>query len=420
MMKKDVIKSHAGGKVEMSPKVPINSYDDFSLWYTPGVAEACKAIEKKKERVYELTNRWNSVAIMSDGTRVLGLGDIGAEAGLPVMEGKALLFKCLGGVDAIPICLGTKRAEDIISVCKWLEPSFGGINLEDIESPKCFYILEAASKKLEIPVFHDDQQGTAVVVLAALKNALKVAGKKLDEMVVAQIGFGAAGSACAKLYMKAGVKNKNVRVVDLVNGKPMILTEDQKGLFPYRSSLLKGTNGDNVKGGTAEALEGADAVIAFTAPKSIKKEWVKRMAGDPIVFAMANPVPEIMPDEAKESGARIAATGRSDFPNQVNNSLGFPAIFRGALDVRARTISEEMCIAAADAIAGVAEEKGISEEYIVPRMDDPVLYKKEATAVGAKAMEQGIAKVSLSKKELAERVEFTIDRAQLKLLSDYR
>ncbi|MEM2016925.1 MAG: NADP-dependent malic enzyme [Nitrososphaerota archaeon] len=404
------------GKIQVTLKVPVRSYDDFAIWYTPGVAEPCKEIKNNTDLVFEYTNRANTVAVVSDGTRVLGLGNIGPEAGLPVMEGKALLFKYLGGVDAFPIVLNVRDPEEIIRVVKALEPSFGGINLEDIEKPKCFYILEKLRKEMNIPVWHDDQQGTATVTLAALMNALKLVGKKINNVVVALIGAGAANIAIARLIISAGVDPGKMRVVDT---KGIIYAEREdvdKLQFsdPWKYDLAIKTNREKIVGDIPEALKGADVVIAMSKPGPgvIKKEWIKSMADDAIVFACANPIPEIWPWEAKEAGARIVATGRSDFPNQVNNSLGFPGIFRGALDVRAKTITDEMCIAAATELAKIAEEKGLSEDYIIPTMEDWEVYPREATAVGMKAIELGLARVKMSEDELYETAYNTIKNAR--------
>lgn len=401
------------GKIGVVPKVPVRTTDDFAIWYTPGVAEPSKLINKNSDEVFEQTNRWNFVAVVSDGTRVLGLGDIGPEAGLPVMEGKALLFKYLGGVDAFPICLDTKNADDIITAVKWLTPTFGGINLEDIEKPKCFYILDRLRKELEIPVWHDDQQGTALVTSAGLINALKVVGKKLDEVSIAFVGAGAANTNVAKYLMIAGAKASNMVMVDskgiLHPGRT-----DVKDKAPMKWEMCLKTNAEGKMGGIPEALKGADVCIALSTPGPgvIKKEWVAGMASNAIVFACANPIPEIWPWEAKEAGARITATGRSDFANQVNNSLGFPAVFRGALDVAAKAITDEMCIAAAYAVAEYAEQKGIHEKYIIPTMEETGMYVHEAVAVGMKAIEQGVAKKKLSKQELAELASSAIQSAQ--------
>jgi len=401
------------GKIEVIPKAPIRTFDDFAIWYTPGVAEPCKAINKDKELVYEYTNKWNTVAVVTDGTRILGLGDIGPEAGYPVMEGKALLFKYLGGVDAFPICLDTKNADEIITAVKWLQPSFGGINLEDIEQPKCFYILDRLRKEMEIPVWHDDQQGTGTVILAGLINALKLVGKKMGQVTVTMVGAGAANIAAARILFAAGVKPENMIMVDS-KGILHKSRTDLKDKYPQKWEIALKTNKEGRTGGLAEAMKGVDVCIAASKPGPgvITKEMVKSMNDDAIVFACANPIPEIWPWEAKEAGAKIVATGRSDFPNQVNNSLGFPGIFRGTLDVRAKTITDEMCIAAANELAKVAEERGLREDFIIPNMDDWEVFPREAAAVGVKAIEQGIARVKLSYKELYERATEIIKKAR--------
>lgn len=404
------------GKIATIPKCSIRDFSDFAIWYTPGVAEPCRDISKNPEKVFEHTNKANLVAVISDGTRILGLGDIGPEAGLPVMEGKAILFKYLGGVDAFPIMLDTKDADEIITACKWLKPSFGGINLEDIAQPKCFYILDRLREQLDIPVWHDDQQGTAAVVLAGIINALKIVGKELNKVIIAQLGIGGAGAAVVRVLIKAGVPPGNIRVVDLIDNKPTILTDDMnlEELFPYRGELLSKTNADRLKGGPEEALKEADVMISFTVPGPgiIKPKWISSMAKNSVVFPCANPIPEIWPWEAKEAGARIVGTGRSDFENQINNSLGFPGIFRGALDVRAKTITDEMAIAAAYSIAETAEKKGLREDNIVPTMDDSEVFINEAVAVGMKAIEQGIAKIKLTKEELYQKSEAVIKHAR--------
>jgi len=402
------------GKIEVVPKVPVRDFSDFAIWYTPGVAEPCKIINKDKEAVYENTNKWNTIAVVSDGTRVLGLGDIGPEAGLPVMEGKALLFKYLGGVDAFPLCLATKNADEIIAAVKWLQPSFGGINLEDIAQPKCFYILDKLRREAEIPVWHDDQQGTAAVMVAGLLNAAKVVGKEFRTLRTAMIGVGAAGFSCLRVMIAAGMNAGYMRCLDLVNGVPTVLHNgmDLERLFPYRGELLAKTNVERVTGGMEELFKDADAVIGYSSAGLIQPKHVKAMANKPIVFACANPVPEIWPWEAEEAGAKVIATGRSDFPNQVNNSLGFPGIFRGTLDVRASTITDEMCIAAAVELAKVAEDRGLNEKYIIPDMDDWEVFPREARAVGLKAIEQDIAKVKLSSKELYDRASAIIKKAR--------
>ncbi len=390
------------GKMQTVPKCVIRSFDDFAIWYTPGVAEACKAIRRNPEKVFDYTNRGNTVAIVNDGTRVLGLGNIGAEAGLPVMEGKALLFKYLGGVDAFPISLNTQNAEDIINVCKWIQPSFGGINLEDIEKPKCFYILDRLEKELDIPIWHDDRSGTATVVTTGLVNALKVIGKKINQVDLAMIGSGAANITIAEMLISAGVNPKNIIMVDsrgILGRHRDDVKNDQK-----KWEICLKTNAEDRQGGAAEAIKGADVVIGMSTPVpgTIKKEWIRTMQNNAIVFACANPLPEIWPWEAAEAGAKIVATGRSDFPNQINNSLGFPAIFRGVLDVRAAKITEEMCLAAAFELAKVAEDKGLSTNYIIPKMDEWEVFIREAVAVGLKAMDQGVARVKRSRDDLED------------------
>ena len=414
----DAMKLHPfyRGKMQTIPKCCVRSFNDFAIWYTPGVAEPCLAIKADKEKVYELTNKWNTVAVVSDGTRVLGLGDIGPEAGMPVMEGKALLFKYLGGVDAVPICLDTKDPDEIIQAVKWLQPSFGGINLEDISSPKCFYILDRLRAEAQIPVWHDDQQGTAAVTLAGLTNALKIVGKKKEEIKLAVIGSGAANVAILRVLFADGFKPANTIVVDskaiLHTGRADL--EEKQEENPYKWDLCQRTNPERRSGGIPEALKGADVCISLSksGPGVILPEWVKGMSKDAIIFACANPIPEIWPWEAKEAGARIVATGRSDFPNQVNNSIGFPGIFRGTLDVKARTITDEMCIAAAYELASCAEDRGIDEDNIAPTMGEWEVFIREAVAVGLKAIEQGVAREKASREELTKRAETMIKSAR--------
>ncbi|TMI43462.1 NADP-dependent malic enzyme [Candidatus Bathyarchaeota archaeon] len=401
------------GKIEIVSKVPVDSFDDFAIWYTPGVADPCKEIQKNPERVYDYTNKWNSIAIVTDGTRVLGLGDIGPEAGLPVMEGKSLLFKYLGGVDAYPICLGTKRPEEIENAVRWLQPSFGGINLEDISQPKCFDILDALKQDLRIPVWHDDQQGTGTVVCAGLINALKVVGKKISTASIGMLGAGAANIAVARIIMEAGVLPRNIIMVDskgILNRERIELEEE----YHAKWQIALKTNSEGRTGGLKEAVKGADVLIAMSTPGPgvIPKEIVSAMANDSIIFACANPIPEIWPWEAKEAGARIVATGRSDFPNQVNNSLGFPGIFRGTLDVRARMISDEMCIAAANELAKIAEESGIDEDRILPSMSNWEVFPREAAAVGAEAVGQGLTRLKPTRRELYDRAKTIIGHAR--------
>jgi len=402
------------GKMQVIPKCAIRTTDDFAIWYTPGVAAPCREIQADPDKSFELTNRWNYVAIVSDGTRVLGLGDIGPEAALPVMEGKALLFKYLGGVDAFPICLRTKDPDEIVRICKALEPSFGGINLEDIEKPKCFHVLEKTREQMQVPVWHDDQQGTATVILAGLINAFKIVGKKPKESLITLVGSGAANIRTAYVLMKWGVKPGNIILADskgvIYRGRVDITQKED----PWKYDVTQKTNGEGRTGDIAEAFKGVDAVVAASkpGPNTIKKEWVKTMANDAIIFACANPIPEIWPWDAQEAGARIVATGRSDFPNQVNNSLGFPGIFRGVLDVKAKTITDDMCIAAAQELANYAEERGMSEKDILPRMDEWEVFPREAVACALKSIEQGVARIKPSRQELYERASAIILNAR--------
>jgi len=405
-----------GGKLQVMPKCAIRTHQDFSIWYTPGVAAPCREIRKETKQVFQYTNKGNYVAVVSDGTRVLGLGDIGPEASLPVMEGKALLFKYLGGVDAFPICIGTKDPEEIVTACKWLEPTFGGINLEDLSKPKCFRILEEARKKLDIPVWHDDQQGTATVILAALINALKLVGKKMGQAKISIIGIGAANTRTALVLMRAGVKPENIVIADskgiLHPNREDVEAEKEEN--PWKWNFCLKTNGETKTGGAIESLKGSDVCIAASkpGPDTIKKDWIERMASDSIVFACANPVPEIWPWEAKEAGAKIIATGRSDFDNQINNSLGFPGIFRGVLDVRAKTITDEMCIAAAMELASFAENRGIDENNIIPTMGEWEVYPRVAVACALRSIRDGEALVKLSRNELWERAISVIRNAR--------
>jgi malate dehydrogenase (oxaloacetate-decarboxylating) len=403
-----------GGKIETVAKAPITRFEDFNIWYTPGVAEPCRRIQKEGEDAsFDYTWRWNTVVVISDGTRVLGLGNIGPAAGLPVMEGKCLLFKYLGGVDCFPLVVREKDPDKLVYIIKALEPSFGGVNLEDIESPKCFYLLEKLQEVLDVPVWHDDQQGTALVTLAGLINALKIVGKKLDQVKIVLFGAGAA-NICTYRYLKvAGANPKNIVVIDsqgvLYKERPDV--EEMKTSNPWKYQIVLETNEENVKE-IPDAFKGADVVIAASRPGPgvIKKEWVMLMNKDAIVFSEANPVPEIWPWEAKEAGARIVATGRGDFPNQINNSLGFPAVFRGAFSVRARKMSDEMFLAAAYAIARYTEETGIHEERIVPRMEEAEMYVREAMAVAEKAIELGYARRKISKSELEAEIRELIER----------
>lgn len=410
------------GKMQTLPKCPVRGAGDYSVWYTPGVAEPCRAIARDPERVFELTNRGNTVAVVSNGTRILGLGNIGPLAGLPVMEGKALLFKMLGGVDAVPICLDAGDPEALISVVQALEPSFGGINLEDIAQPDCFRVLDTLRDTLSIPVWHDDQQGTATVALAGLRNAFELLGRDLSRARIAMVGMGAANVATFRLLVAAGVDPGGIVACDSrgVLHPSRHDVESARDRFPDKWRVCTGTNAEGVRGGIEEALRGADVCLAFSAPGPdvIDPEWIRAMAPEPVVFACANPTPEIWPWDATAAGARIVATGRGDFPNQVNNSLGFPGIFRGALDVRARRISDSMALAAANALADYAREGEFREEAILPTMEDWEVYVQEAVAAGRAAREEGIAQDEQSDDSLRRGAELAIRgaREQLDLL----
>ena len=404
------------GKIQVAAKCPIRDLSDFAVWYTPGVAAPCRAIQAQRDLVYEYTNKANSIAIVTDGSRVLGLGDIGPEAGLPVMEGKALLFKYLGGVDAVPLCLNARDPEELIRTVKSLEPSFGAINLEDISQPKCFHILDRLRAEMGIPVWHDDQQGTATIVIAGLVNALKVVGKNPSAIRIAMIGCGAANVATYRLLKTLGVDASRVVVCD----RGGTLHQNRRDISARRDELVDKwkicveTNVSEITGGIGEALRDADVCIAFSAsgPDVIRPEWIRGMAQDAIVFACANPIPEIWPWEAAEAGARVVATGRSDFPNQVNNSLAFPAIFRGTLDVRARTITDEMALAAAFELAKAAEERGLSADQLLPTMEDWEIVPRVATAVAMKAQQQGVAQLQRSAEQIHDQARSMIARSR--------
>ena len=401
----DALRLHSRyrGKVQTALRCPVGDFSDFAIWYSPGVAAPCQAIAAHPDLVYEYTHKWNTVAIVSDGTRVLGLGDIGPKAGLPVMEGKALLYKYLGGIDAWPILLDTKDPHEIIETILRLQAGFGGINLEDLAQPKCFRILDTLRSQAEIPIWHDDQQGTATATLAGLLNALKFVGKSLSTARIAFIGCGAANVACSRLIFAAGATPELCCLVDSRG----ILHRDRQDIYKRKAEfidkwrLCQMTNAEQRQGGIAEALSGADVVIALSkpGPGTIQSEWVRQMADGAIVFACANPVPEIWPWEAKAAGAAVVATGRSDFANQVNNSLVFPGIFRGALDVQARTITDEMCLAAAGALAEMAAGRGLTADYILPTMAEWEVFPQEAAAVANKAVELGLARRPLSYEE---------------------
>ena len=394
------------GKIQVAPKCPIRDSGDFSWLYTPGVAAPCRAIQANPAEVYEFTNKANLIAVVSDGSRVLGLGNIGPLAGLPVMEGKALLFKYLGGVDAVALCLATQDEHEFVRTVQLLEPSFGAINLEDIAQPRCFRVLEELRRTMKIPVWHDDQQGSATVLLAGLINALKVVSKEISTIRIAMIGMGAANVAIYRLLKAAGVTPAGIIACDSQGTLHLNRRDigESRFEFPEKWAVCRETNPEAVTGGIAEALRGADVCIAFACsdPSLIKPAWVRAMARDAIVFACANPEPEIWPREAIAAGARVAATGRSDFSNQVNNSLVFPGIFRGTLDARATTISDEMALAAAFELARCAEERGLSEDSILPAMDDVPVVARVAAATALKAQEQGLSIAKRTREEYIE------------------
>lgn len=388
------------GKLESKSKVPVRNARDLSLAYSPGVAEPCKEIYDKPETVYDYTMKGNMVAVVSDGTAVLGLGNIGPEAALPVMEGKAVLFKSFAGVDAFPICLNTTDVDKIVETVKLLEPTFGGVNLEDIAAPNCFAVEERLKKETNIPVFHDDQHGTAIVTVAGLVNALKIVGKKMNEIKVVANGAGAAGIAIIKLLYSYGVRD-----IIMCDTKGAIYEGRPNGMNAIKDEVAKFTNRDNVEGSLANAIKGADVFIGVSVAGALTSEMVATMNNDSIIFAMANPVPEIMPEEAKAAGAAVIGTGRSDFPNQVNNVLAFPGIFRGALDARATHINEKMKVAAVEAIAGLIEESELSSDYVIPGPFDPRVAPAVAAAVAKAAMETGVARIKVDPQEVRERTE---------------
>lgn len=385
---KESLKMHElwRGKIEMVSRVPLATRTDLSLAYTPGVAQACLEIRDEPEKSFALTRRFNTVAVVTDGSAVLGLGDIGALAGMPVMEGKCVLFKEFGGVDAIPLCVSSKDVDEIVSAVSLFAGSFGGINLEDISAPRCFEIEKKLKEKLDIPVFHDDQHGTAIVVLAACLNALKVVDKSLSDCRIAVCGAGAAGTAIAKLMLSAGAGDV------IMCDKAGIINREQHGGDVRFGEIARLTNRENRKGTLADAVKGADIFVGVSAPNILSQDMVRSMKADAIVMAMANPVPEIMPDAAKAAGARVVGTGRSDFPNQINNVLAFPGVFKGALAVRALEINEEMKVAAAHAIAGLAAD-GLSEEYILPDALDKRVAPAVAEAVALAAKKTGVNKI---------------------------
>ena len=375
------------GKVEVVARAKVDSKDALSLAYTPGVAEPCLEIQKDYNKSWELTRRWNMVAVVTDGTAVLGLGDIGPEAGMPVMEGKCVLFKEFGGVDAFPLCVRTKDVDEIVDIVYKISGSFGGINLEDISAPRCFEIEKKLKEKCDIPIFHDDQHGTAVVCSAALINAMKLTGRKLEDCKAVINGAGSAGVAIAKLLMSLGLKD--VILCDRTGA----IYEGRENMNPFKVELAKVTNRGMTKGSLADAIKGTDIFIGVSAPGVLTQDMIRTMNPDPIVLPMANPTPEIMPDEAKAAGAAIVGTGRSDFPNQINNVLCFPALFRGALDVRASDITENMKIAAAYAIAGLVPDDKLSPEFIMPEAFDPRIRETVAKAVAEAAIKDGVARI---------------------------
>jgi malate dehydrogenase (oxaloacetate-decarboxylating) len=386
------------GKLESKSKVAVRNAKDLSLAYSPGVAEPCKEIYEKPETVYDYTMKGNMVAVVTDGTAVLGLGNIGPEAALPVMEGKAVLFKSFAGVDAFPICLNTTDVEKIIETVKLLEPTFGGVNLEDIAAPNCFVIEERLKKETNIPIFHDDQHGTAIVTVAGLVNALKLIGKKITEIKVVANGAGAAGIAIIKLLYSYGVRD-----IIMCDTKGAIYEGRPQGMNDVKAEVAKFTNRDNLTGSLEEVIKGADVFIGVSVAGALTKEMVETMNSDAVIFAMANPVPEIMPELAKEAGARVIGTGRSDFPNQVNNVLAFPGIFRGALDVRATHINEEMKVAAVEAIASLINESELNEDYVIPAPFDPRVAPEVAAAVAKAAMETGVARLKVDPEDVKEK-----------------
>ena len=405
-----------GGKMQTMPKCPIRGVADFGIWYTPGVAEPCRAIQNTPDAVYEFTNKGNLVGVVSDGSRILGLGNIGPEAGLPVMEGKSLLFKYLGGVDAIALCLGTQTAEDLVRAVEWLAPSFGAINLEDIAQPKCFRVLEALRGRLSIPVWHDDQQGTATVVLAGIINALRLTGLELNNARIAMIGFGAANVATYRLLKAHGVNPGQIVACDSkgILHRRRSDIEAVQAVYPEKWNVCREANVENLTGGIAEALRGANICLAFSSPgpHTIDPQWIAGMAAPSIVFACANPVPEIMPEAAWAAGAAIVATGRSDFANQVNNSLVFPGMFRGVLDVRASSITDSMATAAAHALADHGVANGLRPDCILPTMDDMEATVQVAAATGRAAQKEGLDRLQRDADALPDIARKTIQRAR--------
>ena len=376
------------GKLEVVTRVPVANKDDLSLAYTPGVAQPCLEIQKNIDASYELTRRWNMCLVVTDGSAVLGLGDIGPEAGMPVMEGKCVLFKAFGDVDAFPLCIKSHDVDEIVNTIYLISGSFGGVNLEDISAPRCFEIEKKLKEKCDIPIFHDDQHGTAIITLAGLTNALKVVGKKKEEVHVVMNGAGAAAISIARLLLKAGIKN-----ITLCDRKGAIYEDRPEGMNPVKDEMSKVTNLEHKAGSLADMLKGADVFIGVSAPGAVTVDMVKTMAKDAIIFACANPTPEIFPDDAKAGGAKVIATGRSDYPNQINNVLAFPGVFRGAFDVRAKDINDEMKIAAAEALAGLITDEELSPDYIIPKAFDKRVGPAVAKAVAETAKKTGVARL---------------------------
>ena len=387
---KESLKLHGEwkGKIEVVTRVPVENKDDLSLAYTPGVAQPCLEIQKDVNKSYELTRRWNMCLVVTDGSAVLGLGDIGPEAGMPVMEGKCVLFKAFGDVDAFPLCIKSHDVDEIVNTIYMISGSFGGVNLEDISAPRCFEIEKKLKEKCDIPIFHDDQHGTAIITLAGLTNALKVVGKKKEEVRVVMNGAGAAAISIARLLLKAGVKN-----ITLCDRKGAIYEGRKEGMNPVKDEMSKITNLEKKSGSLADMLVGADVFIGVSAPGAVTTDMVKTMAKDAIIFACANPTPEIFPDDAKAGGAKVIATGRSDFPNQINNVLALPGVFRGAFDVRAKDINDEMKIAASEALAGLITDEELSPDYIIPKAFDKRVGAAVAKAVAEAAKKTGVARI---------------------------
>ena len=387
---KESLKLHGEwkGKIEVVTRVPVENKDDLSLAYTPGVAQPCLEIQKDVNKSYELTRRWNMCLVVTDGSAVLGLGDIGPEAGMPVMEGKCVLFTAFGDVDAFPLCIKSNDVDEIVNTIYLISGSFGGVNLEDISAPRCFEIEKKLKEKCDIPIFHDDQHGTAIITLAGLTNALKVVGKKKEEVRVVMNGAGAAAISIARLLLTAGVKN-----ITLCDRKGAIYEGRKEGMNPVKEEMSKITNPEKKSGSLADMLVGADVFIGVSAPGAVTTDMVKTMAKDAIIFACANPTPEIFPDDAKAGGAKVIATGRSDFPNQINNVLAFPGVFRGAFDVRAKDINDEMKIAAAEALAGLITDEELTPDYIIPKAFDKRVGAAVAKAVAETARKTGVARI---------------------------